>query len=44
MATSPDDIVLEWDQEALDAGSLLYHHNYNDESTSDHFVFTVTDG
>ena len=44
MAASPEETVTSWSQETLDTGSLMYHQHSDQESTSDQFTFTVSDG
>ncbi|XP_063885992.1 extracellular matrix organizing protein FRAS1-like isoform X2 [Scylla paramamosain] len=44
MATSPEEAISSWSQETLETGGLLYRQQSEEEITSDHFVFTVSDG
>lgn len=44
MVASPEEVVSSWNQETLETGNLLYRQLSDGESTSDRFVFTVSDG
>ncbi|XP_064121126.1 extracellular matrix organizing protein FRAS1-like isoform X1 [Macrobrachium nipponense] len=44
LTTGPGKSITTWTQGALELGILRYQHQTMDESTSDQFTFTITDG